>query len=282
MVEYEYDAWGNFTKNIRISCTVSKYNPFVYKGYYYDSEVNLYYLNSRYYDPSIGRFISTDDISYLSPDNLKGLNLFAYCENNPIMYKDPSGAFLITSLIIGATIGALAGFCAAMYIDYKDDGQIFNGSVEWYKYVGLITLGGVTGALLGAAGPLISSVAGSSFTIGASEVVLSTGELALTTGVTVSGVQVIEAIGLLAGCGSIMLMSKHDPGMSNKPPVSWTTIEEGIETMLECGSNANKAADKIMNNHEKELEYGAGTKRNAIKKWLDRVIRKIIRMGKIK
>ena len=125
-------------------------------------------------------------------------------------------------------------------------------------------------------------LANSSFTIGASEVVLSTGELALTTGVTVSGVQVIEAIGLLAGCGSIMLMSKNNPGMKSNPPVSWTTTEEGIEAMLECGSDANKAADKIMNNHEKKLDYGAGTERNAIKKWLDRVIRKIIRMGKIK
>ena len=274
VVEYEYDAWGNFTKNIRISCTVSKYNPFVYKGYYYDSEVNLYYLNSRYYDPSIGRFISTDDISYLSPDNLKGLNLFAYCENNPIMYKDPSGAFLITSLIIGATIGALAGFCAAMYIDYKDDGQIFNGSVEWYKYVGLITLGGVTGALLGAAGPLISSVAGSSFTIGASEVVLSTGELALTTGVTVSGVQVIEAIGAVVSTVGATYMftktSKKSKKATSSDKPSW--VNEG---MVNQNKTAQQNAKDIL-----DQKYGRGNWRkgpkeeyNRIIKWIERYVR---------
>ena len=91
VVEYEYDAWGNFTRKVRVDCYVSYFNPFVYKGYYYDSEVNLYYLNSRYYDPNIGRFISADDVSYLDNNSLSGLNLFAYCENNPIMYSDEFG-----------------------------------------------------------------------------------------------------------------------------------------------------------------------------------------------
>ena len=54
-------------------------------------ETNLYYLNSRYYDPEVGRFISLDAVDYLAPDSIHGLNLFAYCFNNPIMYADPSG-----------------------------------------------------------------------------------------------------------------------------------------------------------------------------------------------
>ena len=68
-------------------------NPFRYRSYYYDTETGLYYLNSRYYDPEIGRFINIDDISVINDykDTLNGLNLFAYCINNPIMFTDESG-----------------------------------------------------------------------------------------------------------------------------------------------------------------------------------------------
>ena len=68
------------------------YNPFRYRGYYYDIETGLYYLNSRYYDPEIGRFISPDDISYLGANgDLISYNLYAYCSNNPVNYQDPTG-----------------------------------------------------------------------------------------------------------------------------------------------------------------------------------------------
>lgn len=66
-------------------------NPIRYRSYYYDTETGLYYLNSRYYDPEIGRFISPDDISYLDPETIGGTNLYAYCGNNPVMRVDPSG-----------------------------------------------------------------------------------------------------------------------------------------------------------------------------------------------
>ena len=71
------------------------------------TETGLYYLKSRYYSPTLGRFISPDGIEYLEPDNVLGLNLYAYCYNNPIMYVDPSGHFPILSLILGLT--ALVG-----------------------------------------------------------------------------------------------------------------------------------------------------------------------------
>ena len=66
--------------------------------------------------------------------------------------------------------------------------------------------------------------------------------------------------------------------MTNKPPVSWTTNQKGVDAMIKFGGDANKAADYIMNNHFDNWKYGAGQKRNVIKKWLDRVIRKILRM----
>ncbi len=68
-------------------------NPFRYRSYYYDFETNLYYLNSRYYDPEIGRFINADDIASLNISQIaqNGLNLYAYCLNNPVNQIDENG-----------------------------------------------------------------------------------------------------------------------------------------------------------------------------------------------
>ncbi|MGM9636901.1 MAG: RHS repeat-associated core domain-containing protein [Eubacteriales bacterium] len=88
---YSYDAWGNvlITRNSATGTNgYAVYNPFLYRGYYYDTELGLYYLNSRYYDPNTGRFINAD--GQLN-GGLLGYNLFAYCENNPVNYYDPTG-----------------------------------------------------------------------------------------------------------------------------------------------------------------------------------------------
>lgn len=56
----------------------------------------MYYLMTRYYDPKIGRFINADSLAYLAPETINGLNLYSYCNNNPIMHIDPMGTFLYT------------------------------------------------------------------------------------------------------------------------------------------------------------------------------------------
>ena len=66
-------------------------NPIRYRGYYYDRETGLYYLNARYYNPQWRRFISPDSPDYLDPETPNGLNLYAYCNNDPVNYADPSG-----------------------------------------------------------------------------------------------------------------------------------------------------------------------------------------------
>ena len=88
--EYSYDAWGKCTIKSNVN-NIAAINPFRYRGYYYDTETELYYLNARYYDPEIGRFISPDGTEYLEPETINGLNLYAYCGNNPVMYMDPAG-----------------------------------------------------------------------------------------------------------------------------------------------------------------------------------------------
>jgi len=76
-----------------MASTLGKYNPFRYRGYVYDEETGLYYLNSRYYDPKVGRFISKDDTTILEANtgNLSSKNLFEYCDSNPVIYKDTCG-----------------------------------------------------------------------------------------------------------------------------------------------------------------------------------------------
>ena len=127
---YIYDAWGNhrvidgmtgmdvthdFTiggVTTDVSQHIGNINPFRYRGYYFDRETGLYYLNSRYYDPAICRFINADDVAYLQPETLNGNNLYAYCGNNPVMYTDPDGTFII-SLIVGLTVSFTIGFAAS-------------------------------------------------------------------------------------------------------------------------------------------------------------------------
>ena len=85
--EYAYDAWGNIIKSAQVATGGSDahaVNPFRYRGYYYDIETGLYYLQSRYYNPEWGRFLNADGYVNANGD-LMGYNMFAYCSNNPVM-----------------------------------------------------------------------------------------------------------------------------------------------------------------------------------------------------
>lgn len=119
--EYQYDAFGNVTIVTDVG-NIATINPFRYRGYYYDSETGLYYLNARYYNPSIGRFISPDDVSYINPDNINGLNTYAYCNNDPVNLVDSSGhdwnwaTFWKGVLLIGTAIGAVVASVATFGI----------------------------------------------------------------------------------------------------------------------------------------------------------------------
>ena len=84
VVEYLYDAYGNCSIVSTSNSTVANANPFRYRGYYFDRETGLYFLNSRYYSPELRRFISPANVSALNPKAVNGLNLYCYVGNNPI------------------------------------------------------------------------------------------------------------------------------------------------------------------------------------------------------
>ena len=91
VARYTYDAWGKCTVQNADGWTAGDANPFRYRGYYYDTETGLYYLNSRYYDPEVGRFISADNAISGTGESVQGYNLFSYCFNNPVNMEDPTG-----------------------------------------------------------------------------------------------------------------------------------------------------------------------------------------------
>lgn len=199
VVSYTYDAWGNCTTtnhNISSTNSYATYNPFRYRGYYRDSELGFYYLNSRYYDPAVGRFINAD-VLVSTGQGLLGYNMFVYCNNNPIAFSDPSGEVLISAIIIGVVIGAAAAFGGTVVADYKDDGEVFNGSVSTEQYIAATVIGGTIGGLTGGIASSTFSVTFPTITYA----VTPAGTQALTVGastVAVSGTAVLTGAGLLA------------------------------------------------------------------------------------
>lgn len=204
VVKYRYDAWGNHAvrdangADIADASHIGNRNPFRYRGYYYDTETELYYLQTRYYDPETGRFITIDGIEYLDPETINGLNLYAYCGNNPVMYTDPNGTakwweWLLGAVIIvaaialsivtaglaapisaavggglagaivgGAVAGAVGGAITGFAFSVASQG-ISNGfeNIDW-KQVGFDTLfGAASGAIAGSALGMLKSVASS-------------------------------------------------------------------------------------------------------------------------
>ena len=120
VAQYSYDSWGKVISvldgngNTPTSSThIANLNPIRYRGYYYDSESGFYYLQSRYYDPNVQRFVNSDEISVVTStlDQITDKNLYTYCDNNPIMRYDDEGEFwnTIIEAVVGGITAALSG-----------------------------------------------------------------------------------------------------------------------------------------------------------------------------
>lgn len=89
VIKYKYNSWGKLLSKLPAEgdenfCLAARFNPFMYKGYYYDRETELYCLSSRYYSPELRIFIQPADVFSLNPTNINGLNLYSYLNNNPV------------------------------------------------------------------------------------------------------------------------------------------------------------------------------------------------------
>ena len=117
-----FDAWGNHFVSYSNGggSTGAQYNPFRYRGYYYDIDLGMYYLQSRYYDAKICRFINAD--GYVSTgQGILGNNMFAYCNNDPVMGYDPTGMWTFTISIGGDLTLLLFGCSEGLCFSIDDD-----------------------------------------------------------------------------------------------------------------------------------------------------------------
>ena len=184
IIRYTYNAYGvpSITLGTNLSSSetliasdIAELNIYLYKGYIYDQETKLYYCKSRYYDPEVGRWLSIDHIAYLDVESIGGLNLYAYCGNNPVMYSDPSGnmpewlkwtigigiivglgvatvltggaaAAILGSAFLGASVGGAVGIISGVSLD--EDGFHFDSNKASIGFM----LGSITGAISGAIG----------------------------------------------------------------------------------------------------------------------------------
>ena len=121
--------------------TIGNINPIRYCSYYYDTDTGFYYLQSRYYDPTIKRFINPDDVSLLGANgDFASLNLYAYCGNNPVARADEGGEFwnIVTGAIIGGTISLVSSYLAE-----KAKGDDFS----FGEALAAVATGAISGAL---------------------------------------------------------------------------------------------------------------------------------------
>lgn len=159
LITYTYDAWGNSTLTYSNGgqSTTATYNPFRYRGYYFDRETGFYYLKSRYYDPKIGRFLNAEPNVYTGGfdigSGLVGYNVYAYCANNPVSFSDPTGEFILTALLIGFGVGAVVGvagqFVSDLATSFLNQEWTFS---NWQTYVGAAFGGAAGGAILSITG----------------------------------------------------------------------------------------------------------------------------------
>ena len=194
---YTYDPYGKILSSYG---SMAEINPLRYRGYYYDSETGFYYLQSRYYDPNTCRFINADGYASTG-QGLMGYNMFAYCNNNPIINADPTGhSVILTGIIVGAVIGAVVGGYAGAKISEAKTGEV-NG----WAVAGGAVAGGIVGGLIGwGVGTAIS-----------------------TFGTTAVGAATAPAAGQIAEKASTAIQTYYPPNNGFSGTVEQVTLEVG-------------------------------------------------------
>ncbi len=215
---YCYDAWG---KILASTGELAELNPLRYRGYVYDQETGFYYLQSRYYDPAIGRFINAD--SMVNVRSALSSNLFAYCLNNPSSMSDDTGnlPFFAITAAIGAAVGAVFGGVVAA----RSDSNIIAG----------IGLGAAAGALIGTGAGIAAGVA-------------LAGSITASTGAVMAGGSALSAAigsgGLSAG---VSYVTNNLSQASNGAATAAQVSESHMQQVYRQGQAGEQAANIVKN-----------------------------------
>ena len=237
VVSYTYDPWGKLLSITDTSGTdIGALNPLRYRGYYYDTETGFYFLQSRYYDPTVSRFITPEPNIYTGAfDGGSGLaqyNAYAYCANDPVNFSDDTGEFITAAAVIG--ISALAGGLISGTISAITQ-YATTGEIKWSIVLVNGVSGMVSGALAATGIGFAASVAANAALGGATYMA----EQAVTgEEITASGV----LIGVAAGGISGAIGGKGAD--AKKLCAVWKNASKGIEREMRR-ANAKYAAKQI-------------------------------------
>ena len=193
VVTYTYDAWGNpLSTTGSLATTLGAQNPLRYRGYVYDTETGLYYLQSRYYNPGWGRFINADDTAALSASPGRthwDKNLYAYCDNNPTSRVDDEGD-LWDTLLCGAVMGIATQYVFDVVDNLADGAQgwsVFKPRSNGYEYFAAAVDGALAVSKLSAAAAKAVNGLVGGFTYIAS---------AAAKGETIDGVELVQTVAI--------------------------------------------------------------------------------------
>ncbi|MBE6686970.1 MAG: RHS repeat-associated core domain-containing protein, partial [Ruminococcaceae bacterium] len=237
--------WGNILSITNASGTdisgnathIANLNPLRYRGYVYDNETGFYYLQSRYYDPAVGRFVNLD--AFVSTGTgFGGFNMFAYCNNNPVMYVDPTGNFTF-GISLNANVTCFFGASISIGIFGDDNG---NFDIQWSYSVPFTesTMIGVLDAGVGAAvqftnadtvydlyGPstIVGASGGPSWYVG--------GDVISFDGEAIDGCQITAGVGAgldvhYGGSTTSSVLPQNNKKSSSAKGVSWVWVAEQI------------------------------------------------------
>ena len=198
LAAYTYDAWGNVLTS---EGSLAAANPIRYRGYYFDTETSLYYLQSRYYDPATGRFINAD--AQVVAESSVGCNSFTYSLNSPVSMADDEGdlPFFVATAIAGAIIGAIVGGAVAAA----------NGKNVWAG----IGIGAAAGALIGTGAGMAAGAA------------LAGSITATTGGVASGGSALVAAVGTGGfSAGATYIANNLAQAANNLAPASQTAASK--------------------------------------------------------
>ena len=148
VARYSYDAWGVCTVT-QDSVGIATINPFRYRSYYFDEETSLYYLQSRYYDANVGRFVNADDVTYIKSFEKAILHcLYVYCENDSINKTDASGFASLRVVGYGLQIEMSVGWVTfGLELVWYIVSSIRQGRAWYIPYVYLYGGGGLSSDL---------------------------------------------------------------------------------------------------------------------------------------